>query len=269
MADGDDQLPLYTELAPWFHLLTAPEDYELDARHALDVLTEAIGEPPRTILELGSGGGNSASHMKAHATLTLTDLSEQMLELSRTINPEVEHVQGDMRTLRLDGRTFDAVFVHDAISYQLTEHDLRATFETAFVHLRPGGAAIFEPDITREAYADATHQGGHDGADGRRSALRAVAHRSRPERHLVRRRVRDPAARGRRHEPHRPRRAPARHVPARDVVRAARRRRVRRRSRGGRAPTPTRRRGSAPRASSAGAPPDRTANAGQGIGSPV
>ncbi len=178
-ADDHDQLPLYTELAPWFHLLTAPEDYALDAGHALDVLTEAIGEPPQTILELGSGGGNSASHMKSHATLTLTDLSERMLELSRTINPEVEHLQGDMRTLRLDGRTFDAVFVHDAISYQLTEPDLRATFETAFTHLRPGGAAIFEPDITREAYADATLQGGHDGADGRR--LRYLQWRTDPD----------------------------------------------------------------------------------------
>ena len=178
-ANDDDQHPLYTDLAPWFHLLTAPEDYELDARHALDVLTEAIGRPPRTILELGSGGGNSASRMKAHATLTLTDLSEHMLELSRTINPEVEHVQGDMRSLRLHGRAFDAVFVHDAVSYQLTEHDLRATFETAFEHLRAGGAAIFEPDITRDAYADATHQGGHDGADGRR--LRYLQWRTDPD----------------------------------------------------------------------------------------
>jgi SAM-dependent methyltransferase len=177
--DDDDQHPLYTVHASWFHLLTAPEDYELDARHALDVLTEAIGEPPRTILELGSGGGNSASHMKAHARLTLTDLSEPMLELSRSINPEVEHVRGDMRTLRLDGRSFDAVFVHDAVSYLLTEDDLRATFGTAFAHLRPGGAAIFEPDVTRETYADATHQGGHDGADGRR--LRYLQWRSDPD----------------------------------------------------------------------------------------
>ena len=175
----DDQHRLYTDLAPWFHLLTAPEDYERDAMHALDELTRTMGEPPRTILELGSGGGNSASHMKAHATLTLTDLSEQMLELSRTINPEIEHVRGDMRTLRLDDRAFEAVFVHDAVSYLLTEDDLRATFETAFTHLRPGGAAIFEPDITREVYADATHQGGHDGADGRR--LRYLQWRTDPD----------------------------------------------------------------------------------------
>ena len=170
---------LYTSLAPWFHLLTAPEDYELDARHALDVLTATIGEPPRTVLELGSGGGNSASHLKAYARLTLTALSEQMLELSRTINPEVEHVQGDMRTLRLEQRTFDAVFVQDAVSYLLTTDDLRATLGTAFTHLRPGGAAIFEPDITREAYADATHQGGHDGANGRR--LRYLQWRTDPD----------------------------------------------------------------------------------------
>jgi len=84
-----------------------------------------------------------------------------------------------MRTLRLHGRTFDAVFVHDAVSYLLSEHDLHSTFETAFVHLRPGGAAIFEPDITRETYADVTHHGGHDGADGRR--LRYLQWRTDPD----------------------------------------------------------------------------------------
>lgn len=161
----DKQPHLYTDLAPWFHLLTAPADYEAGAVHALTVLTEAIGEPPVTILELGSGGGNNASHMKAHASLTLTDLSPEMLTLSRSINPECEHIEADMRTLRLAGRTFDAVFVHDAVSYLTTEADLRAAFETAFVHLRPGGAALLEPDHVRETYADDTDHGGHDSAD--------------------------------------------------------------------------------------------------------
>jgi len=178
--NDDDQLPLYTELAPWFHLLTAPADYEAGATHALRVFTQALGEPPATILELGSGGGNHASHMKAHATLTLTDASRGMLALSRTINPECEHVEGDMRTLRL-GRTFDAVFVHDAISYLTTEGDLSAALETVSVHLRPGGAAILEPDHVRETYADGTDHGGHDGGavDGR--ALRYVQWRWDPD----------------------------------------------------------------------------------------
>lgn len=96
----DEQPHLYTDLALWFHLLTAPSEYQLGADHAIAVLTEAIGEPPATIFELGSDCGNNASHMKAHATLTLTDLSPEMLELSRTINPECEHIEADLRTLR-------------------------------------------------------------------------------------------------------------------------------------------------------------------------
>jgi SAM-dependent methyltransferase len=165
-ADSEWLPALYGELAPWFHLLTAPSDYEIGARHAFEVLTEAIGEPPASILELGSGGGNNASHMKRHATLTLTDLSSEMLELSTSLNPECEHLRGDMTSLRL-GRTFDAVFAHDAVSYLVTEDQLRAAIETAWIHCRPGGAALFEPDHTRESYADGTDHGGHDaGNDG-------------------------------------------------------------------------------------------------------
>jgi hypothetical protein len=177
---SDDVPRLYGDLAGWFHLLTAPADYAAGAAHALRVVTEAIGEPPATILELGSGGGNNASHMKTHATLTLTDLSPAMLELSRSINPGCEHLQGDMRTLRL-GRTFDAVFVHDAISYLTIEPDLRAALETAFVHLRPGGAAIFQPDHVRETYADATDHGGHDGETGDGRSLRYLQWRWDPD----------------------------------------------------------------------------------------
>src|SRR4029077_11088025 len=60
-----NELPLlYTEYADWFHLLTAPADYAEDARLYLDLLADANGSPPRTVLELGSGGGNNASHYK-------------------------------------------------------------------------------------------------------------------------------------------------------------------------------------------------------------
>ena len=106
-----------------------------------------------------------ASHYKRHVTPTLTDLSEQMLALSRAINPELEHVQGNMRTLRL-GRQFDAVFAHDAVMYLTTEDDLRQAIETAYVHLRPGGVAVFAPDCVLETFVPRTDTGGYDG-DGR------------------------------------------------------------------------------------------------------
>jgi hypothetical protein len=67
-----------------------------------------------------------------------------------------------MRTLRLT-REFDAVFAHDAVCYLTTEHDVRAAVETAYVHCRPGGAALFCPDFVRENYRQGTDHGGHDG----------------------------------------------------------------------------------------------------------
>jgi SAM-dependent methyltransferase len=156
---------LYRELAAWWPLFSAPADYAEEAGIYRRLLAEA-GQPPlRTVLELGSGGGNNASHLKRHFRLTLVDLSPGMLEVSRALNPECEHLQGDMRTVRL-GRFFDAVFIHDAIGYMTTEQDLRAAIETAFVHCRPGGGALFAPDHLRENFRTGTDHGGHDG-DGR------------------------------------------------------------------------------------------------------
>jgi SAM-dependent methyltransferase len=156
---------LYADLAPWFHLLTAPADYAVEADRYRELIVEAVPDAT-TLLELGSGGGNNASHLKQRFTCTLSDLSPQMLTLSRELNPECEHVLGDMRTLRL-GRSFDAVFVHDAVMYLTTEDDLRACMETAFAHTRPGGVALFVPDCTRETFEPGTDHGGHDGEDGR------------------------------------------------------------------------------------------------------
>ena len=47
------------------------------------------------------------------------------------------------------------------------------------MHLRPGGAALFEPDHVQETDADATDHDGHDGADGR--ALRYLRWRTDPD----------------------------------------------------------------------------------------
>lgn len=164
-ADGRPATPrLYAELAGWFHLLTAPEDYAEEAAFYSGLLIDACRRPPVAVLELGSGGGNNASHMKARFRMTLTDLSPAMLRVSRELNPECAHVQGDMRHLRLS-RQFDAVFVHDAVSYLTTEPDLDAAIRTAFMHCRPGGAALFVPDHVRESFRPSTRHGGHDGPD--------------------------------------------------------------------------------------------------------
>jgi SAM-dependent methyltransferase len=105
-------------------------------------------------------------YLKSKFEMTLADLSPQMLAVSRALNPECEHREGDMRTVSL-GRTFDAVFVHDAIIYMTSEADLGAAIRNACRHCRAGGVALFVPDFVRESFAAETTHGGHDGDDGR------------------------------------------------------------------------------------------------------
>lgn len=157
---------LYGELAPWFHLITHPSEYADEADHLLRLVEAAEIGTAKTLLELGSGGGNLASHLKQHFACTLTDLSEDMLTLSRGINPDAEHIVADMRSLRLD-REFDVVLAHDAIGYMTSEADLGAAIMTAALHLRPGGLAVFIPDAVTEQFRTGTDAGGVDGADGR------------------------------------------------------------------------------------------------------
>jgi SAM-dependent methyltransferase len=153
---------LYNELAAWWPLLSTPSDYEEEATFYRKALTEASSRPLRTVLELGSGGGNNASHLKAYFEMVLVDRAPGMLAVSRALNPECEHVEGDMRTVRL-GRQFDAVFVHDAVCYMTTETDLMMAIETAYLHCRPGGVALFAPDYVLENFVATTDHGGHDG----------------------------------------------------------------------------------------------------------
>jgi SAM-dependent methyltransferase len=167
---------LFRDLAAWWHLFSGPDDYAEEARFYRRTLNRLCR--PKTVLELGSGGGNSAAHLKRWFQLTLVDLSPEMIALSRSINPEVEHIRGDMRTLRL-GRHFDAVFIHDAIMYMTAERDLRAAIATAYAHVRPGGVALFGPDCTRETFREDTLSGGKDGPDGR--ALRYLVWVSDPD----------------------------------------------------------------------------------------
>ena len=158
-------LRLYDDLAPWWPLLSDPAGYAEEAAVVAEILRTKARRPVQEVLELGSGGGNNAYHLKAHFRLTLTDLSAPMLSVSEALNPDCRHLRGDMRSLRLDDR-FDGVVVHDAIMYMTTVEDLRTALRTAFVHLRPGGIALFVPDDVRETFRAGHESGGHDAPDG-------------------------------------------------------------------------------------------------------
>jgi SAM-dependent methyltransferase len=161
---------LYQDLAEWWPVISPAEEYAEEAERLAAVFGSAA-VPVREVLDLGCGGGHVAVHLKEQLALTLVDLSEQMLSVSRQLNPECPHVLGDMRTLRL-GRVFDGVLVHDAVDYMTTENELRQVIQTAFAHCRPGGIAVFAPDHTAETFRASTGRGGGSDWSGRQASFR-------------------------------------------------------------------------------------------------
>ena len=167
--EAGDDYRLYRELATWWPLISPPAEYADDAA-AVEREFATAGVPVRTLLDLGSGGGHVALHLSSDRVVTLADLSADMLVVSRRLNPRCEHVQGDMRTIRL-GREFDAVLVHDAVDYVTSQADLALVIGTAFAHCRPGGIAVFAPDHTAETFRPGTGAGGGHDDNGRQASF--------------------------------------------------------------------------------------------------
>ena len=155
-------MKLYSELAEWWPLMSPPAYYAEDAEALAPLLALRSQAAKPRLLELGSGGGHLASLLSQRFEMTLVDLSPQMIAVSRRLNPECRHLEGDMRTLRL-GETFDAVLIFDAISHMTEAQDLQAAIDTVRAHLSINGVAVFCPDTTAETFHPGLASGGTDG----------------------------------------------------------------------------------------------------------
>ncbi|HPO08855.1 MAG TPA: class I SAM-dependent methyltransferase, partial [bacterium] len=111
----------------------------------------ATSNPPKTLLHFGCGGGHTDHTLKNYFQITGVDISIEMLSLAKHLNPEVDYMPGDMRTLRLT-RTFDAVLIGDSINYMLTQDDLHSVMRTAYGHLKADGVLILLVEQTIETF---------------------------------------------------------------------------------------------------------------------
>jgi SAM-dependent methyltransferase len=140
---------VYGDLAWTEHILAPPEDYKEEADLFSKIIREHSKIEVRTLLHLGCGAGGHDHTFKKHFKVTGIDISENMLELARELNPDVAYFIGDMRIAKLDER-FDAVAIPDSIGHMTTEEELRKAVRTADEHLKPGGVLLIVTPVKEE-----------------------------------------------------------------------------------------------------------------------
>ncbi|MBU0493991.1 MAG: class I SAM-dependent methyltransferase [Chloroflexi bacterium] len=148
---SNDQRRMYGDLAWTWPIVSRKENYVEEAEAFRDAIREHALIPAQMLLHLGCGGGHLDFTLKRYFTVTAIDVSEDMLALARRLNPEVAYQPGDMRSARFE-QPFDAVMAGDSINYMLTQPDLRAAFETAYVCLKPGGVFCTYAEETVERF---------------------------------------------------------------------------------------------------------------------
>lgn len=131
----------YNDLAWTEEWIADPADYEDLAGIYVSLIKKHAETEPRSLLHLGSGAGGLDRVFKRHFTVTGVDVSPGMLAIARAAHPDIEYIEGDMRTLRL-GRHYDAVAIPDSIDYMTSPDDLHRAINTAALHVKPGGIVL-------------------------------------------------------------------------------------------------------------------------------
>jgi len=138
---------VFSRYAECYDALYQDKDYQSETRFVLKLLGK-YGVRHGAILELGCGTGAYTGLLAKHYSPVVgIDFSRGMLaqakmKLERLPEKFVKRIHfhyGDIRTIRLR-RKFNAVLaMFHVLSYQESNHDLAAAFETAASHLSDGG----------------------------------------------------------------------------------------------------------------------------------
>lgn len=145
-------MSVFGQYARYYDLLYRDKDYAAETAY-VESLLRRFGSTGRDILELGCGTGRHAALLAANGYhVHGIDFSPEMLEAAEAAAgqlPEPVHARltfkrGDIRSYRA-GRKFGAVIsLFHVMSYQTTNDDLGAAFETAAQHLDHDGIFLFD-----------------------------------------------------------------------------------------------------------------------------
>ncbi|MEI6126605.1 MAG: class I SAM-dependent methyltransferase [Pseudomonadota bacterium] len=136
----------FNAYARYYDLLYKDKNYEAEAAFIYRLIRK-YSPGAVTVLDLGCGTGQHDFFLSAMGcSVTGVDRSAEMLDKAKNSAgvAEIDFMQGDIRTVRLN-RTFDAVIsLFHVMSYQTTQEDIRSACTAARTHITAGGLFIFD-----------------------------------------------------------------------------------------------------------------------------
>lgn len=143
---------VFDTYARYYDLLYQEKNYAAEAQYVSSKIRSASPKATR-ILELGCGTGAHAEHLaRMGYTVHGVDISAEMLvranmrkaALPADVADRMTFGIGDARTVRTK-QTYDVVIsLFHVMSYQVTNADISAVYETAEIHLSKGGLFLFD-----------------------------------------------------------------------------------------------------------------------------
>lgn len=144
---------MYQRFAAVYDAIYGFKNYAEEAEKIEDIV-RAKSPNARTLLDVACGSGEHIRHLKDKFTCIGVDLSEDLIAVSREKLPDVEFLQGDMRTFDL-GRSVDVVTcLFGAVGYMLSKDELWLAITNMAKHLSANGVLIVEPWLDKHSYKE-------------------------------------------------------------------------------------------------------------------
>ena len=136
----------------YYDLLYRDKDYAGESQHVYDLIQAHASKPIKSLMEFGSGTGMHALEFAKRGwsvhgvemSGTMLARANERVAKERFGTPQVIFQQGDMRSLRLSNKFDACAALFHVLSYQTSDADLNAAFETAVLHLNPEGLFVFD-----------------------------------------------------------------------------------------------------------------------------
>jgi SAM-dependent methyltransferase len=140
-------MKIFNNYSKYYDLLYTDKNYQGEAEY-IHQLIQQNSLNAKSMLNLGCGTGkHDFEFAKLGYKVVGIDLSQGMVDIANINNIDsvkLQFYQGDVRNVRLNKKFDVVVSLFHVMSYQITNEDLMAAFDTAREHLKEGGIFIFD-----------------------------------------------------------------------------------------------------------------------------